>query len=526
MKKVFLILILAIANVSFSQVNVSDDKDVSGFPLIEFSIHTRNPTTLPSSAFNFTELVDGVKVKSDAIKINRIKDSIDYSKENKCVLVLLEILSHPDRNEQNSTFKQAILETLDSIVNSGDQFKIVAFSLKDDQTNILKNINDDFTDDISLLRESLVGYEQENNDFTNKVVSDIYGAIIEGVKQLDDYESDFSKSILLLSEERNNTKIIDSRTIAINLAKEKGLIINTIKYNRSRYHQFSEPTISENTYGTSLVLSKSSGNLKIINQKKKEEINEFLKSTFNNIVERSSGINYSVSLRLNNKIRNGKDYIIELKVDDTNEIQKIKYKAPGNWVIAQFQINVYLASGVLLLLLVILGYTVRYFFKKNKLKEIENQNIIAEQKEKEAQQESFIKSQQEELLSIKNKEQQRKQVEQEELRKQTEDKLITQMLSKGSFPILKFVDSKDSFQYEINNPIMTVGRDKASNRICIANNNISRNHFSIVFKEDQYKVIDNDSTNGIILNGRIVKDSVINSGDIIEIADLSFTFYQ
>ena len=168
----------------------------------------------------------------------------------------------------------------------------------------------------------------------------------------------------------------------------------------------------------------------------------------------------------------------------------------------------------------------RYFFKKNKLKEIENQNIIAEQKEKEAQQESFIKSQQEELLSIKNKEQQRKQVEQEELRKQTEDKLITQMLSKGSFPILKFVDSKDSFQFEINNPIMTVGRDKASNRICIANNNISRNHFSIVFKEDQYKVIDNDSTNGIILNGRIVKDSVINSGDIIEIADLSFTFYQ
>ena len=73
---------------------------------------------------------------------------------------------------------------------------------------------------------------------------------------------------------------------------------------------------------------------------------------------------------------------------------------------------------------------------------------------------------------------------------------------------------------------MTVGRDNTSNRIYIANNNISRNHFSILFSENQYKVLDNNSTNGIILNGRVVKDSVIKNGDIIEIADLSFTFYQ
>ena len=38
------------------------------------------------------------------------------------------------------------------------------------------------------------------------------------------------------------------------------------------------------------------------------------------------------------------------------------------------------------------------------------------------------------------------------------------MLSNGSFPILKFVDSSGSMQFEINHPIMTVGRDKASNK--------------------------------------------------------------
>ena len=198
-----------------------------------------------------------------------------------------------------------------------------------------------------MIRNSLISYDQEKNDFTNKAVSDIYGAIIEGVKMLDDFESDFSKSMVLLSEERNNTKIINSRINAISLAKEKGFLINTVKYNRSRYHQFSEPTISENTYGLGLVLSKSSGDLKIVNQNKKEEIKEFLKSTLSNIVERSSGIKYQVSLTLKNKIENGKNYVIELKVDDTNQVQKIKYKAPGNWIKAQFQLNFYLASGVI-----------------------------------------------------------------------------------------------------------------------------------------------------------------------------------
>ena len=169
---------------------------------------------------------------------------------------------------------------------------------------------------------------------------------------------------------------------------------------------------------------------------------------------------------------------------------------------------------------------ISYFFKKNKLKEIENQKKIAEQKEKEAKQESFIKAQQEELLNIKNQEQKRKLIEEEELRKQAEEKLITQMLSNGSFPILKYVHSNGSQQFEINNPIMTVGRDNTSNRIHIANSNISRNHFSILFSENQYKVVDNNSTNGIVLNGRVVKDSIIKNGDIIEIADLSFTFYQ
>ena len=95
----------------------------------------------------------------------------------------------------------------------------------------------------------------------------------------------------------------------------------------------------------------------------------------------------------------------------------------------------------------------------------------------------------------------------------------------GAFPILKYSDDNNSAQYEINTPLTTVGRDEKTNKICIPNTNISRNHFSIIFSNDKYSVVDNNSTNGMIINGCKLKNSELKNGDIIEIADVTFTFY-
>ena len=100
------------------------------------------------------------------------------------------------------------------------------------------------------------------------------------------------------------------------------------------------------------------------------------------------------------------------------------------------------------------------------------------------------------------------------------------MLKKGSFPILKFTHNDISKQFEVNKPILKVGREKETNDICIANNNISRNHFTINFKDGKYTIIDNNSTNGILVNGRKLKESVLNNADIINIADITLIFYE
>ena len=520
------VLFFLTVNSVFSQIRIIDSPNTSNFPEIEFTVYNRNPVFLSPDSFKFTELINGNKVQSDSVSISRANDSIDYSKSNKCVLILIETLLHRDRKEQNHTFKSAVLESLEKVVNNGDKFKIVTFSLKDDNTNILHDVNKTFTDNIILLKAALENHVTKDNDFTNKPVSDIYGAIIEGISDLDDFNSDLPKSILLLSDERNNSKINNLSNIAIALAKEKGVVINTIKYNRSRYYQFADPTLAKKTYGVSNVLKSSSGDFDGINNKKKEETNSIIESVLNDVVERSLGIQYNVLLKLNNTIKDGENHVIDIKINGSNDILKLNYKAPGNWVVAQFQTALYRSSFVLFVLILIVGFFIYYLWKRVKAKQLEKLNSIIEQQEKEAKQEDFLLVQKEELLNIKNEQEKLKIAEQEEIKKINQKALIKQMLSSGSFPILKFSDSNGTKQFQIDKPVVKIGRDKSLSTICISNNNISRNHFSIVFKNNQYKVIDNNSTNGIKLNGRMTKESVIKHADIIEIADLSFTFYE
>ena len=85
------------------------------------------------------------------------------------------------------------------------------------------------------------------------------------------------------------------------------------------------------------------GNLQKVNESKKEEAISFIVSTFDELIQKSKGINYSVNLNLKNDIKNGKEKSIEIKIQDTNENVKLLYKAPGNWLFAQFQLNLYLS---------------------------------------------------------------------------------------------------------------------------------------------------------------------------------------
>ena len=72
--------------------------------------------------------------------------------------------------------------------------------------NILTDLHKDFTDDISVLKESIANFKLEKTILQIKNVSEIYGALNKAIEELVNFKTDLPKSILLLSEEIQNGK--------------------------------------------------------------------------------------------------------------------------------------------------------------------------------------------------------------------------------------------------------------------------------------------------------------------------------
>ena len=513
-----------------AQIQIKGKADISDFPSVKFLLQNRNPDALESTAFKFFEVIDGDKVEINPLSFDILKDSVDYSKENKCVLIMVEVLDHKDRREQVSTFLKALENSIYDIINDGDKVKIVAFSVQDlDGAGVLKNITSRFTDDIDEIQVELEAYKVENSYSTNVNVSDVLKALLEGVELLTKQDNSLPKSILLLSEERSNSYEYLSAIDITSKANTSDVVINTIKYNKHHYEGFKQPTLASQTYGISESLTLSTKTSRAINSSKVYEASNFIIDILDNSIKRASGMSYSINLDLTNDIKDGRVQEIVIEQIDSKNKTKFGFKAPGNWVIAQFQKNLILASGISFLILLLIAYLIYFLISRNRKAKYEAERLVKQRRKVDNEREAEILQQKQELLEIKSKEDQRIKAEQlskqNELKADQEKVLIAQMKLLGALPILKYSDDINTAQFEIKKPITLVGRDEKTNQICIPNNNISRNHFSIIFSDNKYKIVDNNSTNGMIINGYKLKEANLKNGDIIEITDVTFTFY-
>lgn len=529
MKKLFILITVFVFSLStYSQVQFYDDStSVADFPEISFQINDRDPDLKVKSDFILRERLDQLKV-IDTFSFSHLKDSLSYSDENKCILVMIETLGHSDRYEQLNTSLNAINSSLSRFINKGDKVKLVWFALRNAETKILNDINPKFTDSINEIKSYLNKFRLPDNDFTNKYVSDITGAIIEGVDILDKFDSSLPKSIILISEERNNSYAQVSTTSAIAKAREKGVVINTIKYNRFRDEQFSIPTLSEGTYGERFVLSQSFGNQRV-NSKKKSEIENRVVQISKNLVKRSKGNNYKFSFLTKNDVKDGKNYRVQLEVTDSEQVEELSYKAPGNWVVGQFQKNLILSIVISIILIVLITILVLKIFRSYKEKALARENEMLEQRKKTELQQEEIDKQNKEIDRIKNEEIERQRIDSENQKKKKENELIKKMLQNGNFPILKVIEGNNSKTYEVNKPLFTVGRS-SSNNLTVNNPHISGNHFKISFDGNDYKLTDNGSTNGTLVNGFKYQGNSgstnLNDGDIIEVTEVTIVFYK
>lgn len=81
-------------------------------------------------------------------------------------------------------------------------------------------------------------------------------------------------------------------------------------------------------------------------------------------------------------------------------------------------------------------------------------------------------------------------------------------------------------EFELHNEALTIGRN-AANSICLNNTSVSSRHAEIQPTRDGgFRLIDLASTNGVLVNGEPQSTSELLDGDIIEIGEVRFQFFE
>jgi pSer/pThr/pTyr-binding forkhead associated (FHA) protein len=75
----------------------------------------------------------------------------------------------------------------------------------------------------------------------------------------------------------------------------------------------------------------------------------------------------------------------------------------------------------------------------------------------------------------------------------------------------------------LTKPVITFGR-QLENNIVFHEEFLSRFHAEIVHENDKYVLYDKDSTSGTFVNGRKIDRCVLNSGDLISLANIYIMF--
>jgi pSer/pThr/pTyr-binding forkhead associated (FHA) protein len=98
----------------------------------------------------------------------------------------------------------------------------------------------------------------------------------------------------------------------------------------------------------------------------------------------------------------------------------------------------------------------------------------------------------------------------------------------------QYPDQFSSFQQDVfliinkqmiplTKPVTTLGR-QIGNDIVFQEEFLSRFHAEIVHENDKYILVDKDSTSGTFINGRKIDRCVLNSGDLISLANIFIMF--
>lgn len=494
-KLLFIILVQLIALSVFAQttqqhnnLSLVKEPDISNLPDVTFTLNYYYPHKIKQNQIKVEE--DG---QSRDFKLT-VNSAVDRN-ANKTVLILFEKMHN--EYSQIQFYNNLISNTIDSWMHSGDKVNIAYFDRSLNGSDFLTYALTDYTTDVQQIKDAI---EQNNfvpNNWNTQQSSELYSSILQGLKDINQKKNvPQYKMIVVLTAGYNlpASNSPDWQTL-VDYSIQNKIPIYIIQY--FLWENRSQKFLAENSYGRFVITSD-------IN-----EASDSLTDFMQNSLETIRGYNYKITYQSKYK-KDNKQHVLSATIKNEKINLTVKFKCDSLKCFILNNIILVIAAVVILVLIIF------FIFKKKKTEVIDKQEEILPEKKEPIIEDSPspIKTSLEKGI-----------VAPKQAVLPKADNIEIYKTARGQYPRI-FIGQA---YFEINKNIYTVGRAE-QNDLTISESFVSREHFRIYYKDNEFWIEDLGSTNGTFLNNKRIKPNVplkLKDNDIISILqDLKIIFKQ
>lgn len=396
-------------------------------------------------------------------------------------------------------------------IGSNDAFVIADFNRSRNTTTVMQQLNPEFSNDMSALRQVTRVHQHSDIHFDNAPnCSDLYSAVREALEMLKALpESNESKAVFVFTAGHpRNVSGADSADQVLLLAQRHNIPIYIIEY-ASRSGVALEPANFAKA---------TKGNFECFMQDEEARACSFMLDCYGQMDEAYFGHDYRFTFTSNLK-RGDDPQTVAINIRGV-EYQE-QYLPPAfslkEWIKEHILLTVLTVLFIILLIVLAIVLSVIGHKKKaRKLKELENKQRAAEVEAQQA-----IAKAKNSLDEYKRQQEISRIAEQE---KAEQERLSILMNSKNVFPRLVCELEGHKLSYDITKPTVTIGREP-DNDLRFDHKSLSRHHAKITYDGYGFYITDLNSTNHVIVNGVAQTKTVLRSADNIQLGQVRIIFY-
>ena len=483
--------------------------NTDNFPEVSFVWHEYNPEVLDASEFQ-SLAENGRKLE---FSVQNLPQDIDEN-QARYVVFLWEDLAYHGINlyEFSKNSLKGFMESVD--FGEKDKVNISVYGRREiNETSYLRDLTGGFISDETALLSAVDGYQRSSrkySDFPNR--TDIFPAVSEAIEMLRK-EGEGVKSVVVLTAGYPLDNSSASSDMNARILSEKYHIpVYFLQYGRDHGYSDKLSTFAPLTYGTFQCFAD------IDNRKNIKNAGEALESIYSTLAQRYNGQDYLITYT--SQARRGDDAkLLEFRINGYDH--KEQMLPPARSLGAFIRNHPLLAFLLLITVLGLIALAVVFYVRRRMHDDRRFQRLDEQSR---VNQDSAVNAMNA-ISDTRNAMDRKIQAIRSEQDRDKKADLETILKNKSVYPRLICNLEGEVINFTVTSACTTIGRD-ASNDLVLADGRVSRRHAKLMFTGYSFEIVDNDSTNGIFLNGeKISGPAVIHDGDKIDLGGVMITVY-